>query len=432
MRMLRPFLRPLAAGLGLLPGQLPPSAPAGQDPAPAPPAAVCALDPLLAASAPATAPRALLDAIVARKHAGGPGTAPDCTALAAALGEADALVEFVQWHAQDGDRITAMILRQHGEPTRVELGDAAILHQALVTHLQLLARTQRPLDAASLRLATAAARRLSSLVLQPLEPLLVGCNRVHLAPDGDLLALPFDSLPASGGDTLLLETLDLRMLVCGSEILAPAATAGGGLLVIDGGSLELPEASREARTIASAWERAQRRGLSQRTGPQWAARRDDVRGQEFVHLAGAPHLLVAATGEAAPPAVSRPTAGPVDAALRRNSLAELDLTACRLIVISASEVPLESEAAPGATTGRWREALRRAGARSSLLSTWPLDGAATRELMTAFWRELLAGDDPALALRSAKLARLDANRAAHAQAMPGTWAGFQLFRHAGR
>jgi CHAT domain-containing protein len=66
------------------------------------------------------------------------------------------------------------------------------------------------------------------------------------------------------------------------------------------------------------------------------------------------------------------------------------------------------------------------------LPAWSIDGAAARELMTTFWRELILCDDPATALRRAKLARLEANRAAHAQALPGTWAGFWLCGHAGR
>lgn len=432
MRMLRPFLLPLAAGWGLLLAPVPPSGWTGQDPVATAPGDTRSLDQLLAATSPPTAPRVLLDAIVARKHTGSPDRKVDSSAIAAVLGETEALVEFVQWHAAAGERTTALILRPHREPQRVDLGDAMPLRQAIVTHLQLLARTQRPLDAASLRLADATSRRLGALVLQPLEPLLTGCSRVHMAPHGDLMALPFDSLPTSRTDTLLLESLDVRLLVCGSELLAPPPPAGHDLLVIDGGSFDLPESSREARTIAGLWERAQRGEVVQRSSAQLATLRDDLRGREFVHLAGVPRALTTLTPDERPETPSRPTAAAVDAALRRRIPAALELTDCRLLVVSSSETPLENEATPGATIGRWREALRRAGARSSLLAAWPLEGAATRELLTDFWRELLACDDPSLALRRAKLARLEANRAAHSQTMPGTWAGFQLLLHAAR
>ena len=431
MRMLRPCLLPLTACWGLLLAPVPSSRCTGQDPVASSSSDARSLDQLLAATSPATAPRVLLDAILARKHPGNQDRRADGSAIAAALGEAEALVEFVQWHAAAGERTTALVLRPHREPQRVDLGDATTLRQAIVTHLQLLARTQRPLDAASLRLANATSHRLGALVLQPLEPLLAGCSRVHFAPDGDLLALPFDSLPTSRTDTLLLESLDVRMLVCGSELVAPPSPAGRDLLVIDGGSFDLPESSREARTIATLWERAQRGQVLQRSSAQLATPRDDLHGWEFVHLAGVPRALTAETPDERPAPPSRPTAA-ADAALRRRVPTDLELTDCRLIVVSTTDTPLENEATPGATIGRWREVLRRAGARSSLLAAWPLEGAATRELLTGFWRELLADDDPCLALRRAKLARLEANRAAHSQTMPGTWAGFQLFTHAAR
>jgi CHAT domain-containing protein len=64
--------------------------------------------------------------------------------------------------------------------------------------------------------------------------------------------------------------------------------------------------------------------------------------------------------------------------------------------------------------------------RASISELWQSDDLAARELRERDWRRLLACDDPALALRQAKLAQLADTRRRHGDAMPGTWAAFLL------
>jgi len=63
-----------------------------------------------------------------------------------------------------------------------------------------------------------------------------------------------------------------------------------------------------------------------------------------------------------------------------------------------------------------------AGASSVAATLWPVDDAATRLLMTDFYRRVLSGSAPGDSLRSAKLSLLDSLPHAH----PYYWAAFVL------
>ena len=68
-------------------------------------------------------------------------------------------------------------------------------------------------------------------------------------------------------------------------------------------------------------------------------------------------------------------------------------------------------------------ALSAAGASSSVLSLWKVDSAATRQLMTWFYRDLRRGMPRAEALRQAGLHLLQGGTYTH----PFYWAAFTLW-----
>ena len=373
----------------------------------------------------------LLQARTAAPVAPAPRHDSTTTAIVKAMAPGDALVEFVQWHDDRADRCTAFVLRPDRPLARIELGLARELDQAVASHLHLLARSLRPLDDTSHRLAEFAALRLRTLLLVPLEPALVACQRIWFATDGTLARLPFDSLPTGNAGTFLLEAVDARHLQRGSELLAPLPTSGEGLLVIDGGAIDLPEASREARTIAQEWERAGRGPALVRRAAAAAPLTADLQGRAFVHFATPGRFLrtelyespsVATTA----PAVSTAALGHlVDAAIDIHEVQPLDLSHCRLVLVSIADSPV-GNTLPGDHLLSLHAVLRRAGAAAFVTVAWPTEERQARELMEEFWQGLLTNDEAGHALRQAKLAWLERNRRTLHQALPGTWASFRL------
>ena len=99
----------------------------------------------------------------------------------------------------------------------------------------------------------------------------------------------------------------------------------------------------------------------------------------------------------------RDSTGRVPGILTAEELAGVDLSNCNLAVLSACKTNVGIRSA-GAGVQSLQTALHAAGVRSSITSLWRVDDAATRKLMTSFyrylWRENLS---PVDALWRAKL-----------------------------
>lgn len=70
-------------------------------------------------------------------------------------------------------------------------------------------------------------------------------------------------------------------------------------------------------------------------------------------------------------------------------------------------------------------AFLRAGAHQVIAALWDVNDASTAQFMSEFYKQLNAGQDPAVALRSAKLAMLHSDSIYH---RPFYWAPFQLYK----
>ena len=85
-----------------------------------------------------------------------------------------------------------------------------------------------------------------------------------------------------------------------------------------------------------------------------------------------------------------------------SEMATLDLDGTALVVLSACESGI-GDAVNGEGIFGMRRALVLAGARSQVMSLWPVDDAATAEFMTGFYERYAQGDSASEALRQTKL-----------------------------
>ena len=97
----------------------------------------------------------------------------------------------------------------------------------------------------------------------------------------------------------------------------------------------------------------------------------------------------------------------------------LDLVGTQLVVLSACETGVGTVQNGEGVYGL-RRALLLAGAQSLVVSLWKVEDGATRDLMVAFYRHVLAGEGRAAALRKAQLEL----RSRPATRHPFFWAGF--------
>jgi CHAT domain-containing protein len=111
--------------------------------------------------------------------------------------------------------------------------------------------------------------------------------------------------------------------------------------------------------------------------------------------------------------------GEDDGILTALELAGLDLTGTQLLVLSACETGLGDVKRGEGVYGLRRAALL-AGAEAQLVSLWKVADEATRRLMEAYYRRLLAGEGRSEALRQVQLEMLRDPALAH----PYYWASF--------
>jgi CHAT domain-containing protein len=112
-----------------------------------------------------------------------------------------------------------------------------------------------------------------------------------------------------------------------------------------------------------------------------------------------------------------------DGILTAEELASLDLSEAQLVVLSACETASGKLQAGEGVLGL-RRALAIAGARTAVMSLWPVQDEATREWMVEFYRSRLSGGSTADSVRRAALAIKKARGHAGKDTHPFYWAAF--------
>jgi CHAT domain-containing protein/tetratricopeptide (TPR) repeat protein len=366
----------------------------------------------------------------------------------------------------------------------VDLGEAEPLREATDTFL----REIRSGAVADGGLRAARNDRLRTLLWEPLEPLLAGAATVFVAPDAFLARLPLGVLADAQGRYLVEDrifvyasdplglldglatapagrTPDPDVLVVGDVDYAARSTATPFVARADRAGFAwdwapLPGTARECEAVAGA---ARGGSVTVLRGP--TATEEQVKARagsaNFLHFAthgffeptGVPSLADAAQRRVAGEAGAMPAPGRVEPALEGHApdllsglvlaganrpqpdredgyltakeVGYLDLSGCELVVLSGCETGVGTSRGGEAMLGL-RRAFHTAGARTVIASLWKVGDQTTRELMTAFYRQLWGqGEAPAAALRAAQIEMLSRQRAA-GRVDPGAWGAFAL------
>ncbi len=267
-------------------------------------------------------------------------------------------------------------------------------------------------------LDTATAAALYDKLVAPLRPH-IRHHKVILVPHGVLHYLPFAALWNRQEGRFLVQDENFVFTLAPSanvlRFLAQKRSPNQGrALVLGNPDGSLTHAGAEAEAIASF------QGTEPLLGPEAteSAVRARAPGVDLLHLAAHglynPVSPLFSHVELAP-------GGDHDGHLQVHEIYDLDLTQTDLVVVSACESALGDHSRGDELIGLTR-AFLYAGSPAVVTSLWPVDDAATAELMGYFYRHLGQGAAAAEALRQAQLQVM----AKDGWGSPYYWAAFTL------
>jgi CHAT domain-containing protein/tetratricopeptide (TPR) repeat protein len=395
-------------------------------------------------------------------------TAATVEQVAAALGEGEVLVDFVvheetPWKPS-ASRVCAFVVTRAAGVRRVDLGAWSELEPWIAAHRELCAR--RTGTAAAGPLAESTAKSLRARVWDPLGPDVARARRVIVCPDAGLALLPFATLPGARPRTFLIEDVEMHVVSSAHELArsAPPVPAeklvavGGidygtsaeparGRAVANAGELppfgRLPGSAEEVEALAARLRGKAAECLLLGEKATEGALVASLRGATLVHLAthgffldlasrlgpspARPLLLDnASNGIALANANGRGLEPANDGILTADEATLLDLSSCRLVVVSACESGL-GKVMSGEHLLGLRRALHLAGAQRTLTALWRVDDKKTCRWMELFYEGLLGeGKAPSAAFLAAQRRYLEQSRAAGGDGEPGVFGAFIL------
>jgi CHAT domain-containing protein len=353
--------------------------------------------------------------------------------LQKSLPEGTALVDFLV----QGDSISAFIITKTSIQ-RVVLKAGKELDEELAAFLGdlSLGRTRPVINKDDV------SAKLRARIWEPLEEHLKGITRVLICPDGALCRLPFAALPGSDPKKYLLEELSLvivpvpqllpGLLNAEANKAAPQSLLAVGDVDFDGDPpppgagnrlnwKRLPHTKEEVEAIEALFVKQPGAKVKRLTGKETteAALEAELPKHRYVHLAThgffAPPKIVRQFKEGKAPVLPPELSSGIVCAGANNptlhnsgiltalQIAELDLSAVELVVLSADETGL-GELAGGEGVLGLQRAFQIAGARSTISSLFAIPDQATAELMKQMYaNRLVKGLAWAEALREAQL-----------------------------
>ncbi|MGH9743092.1 MAG: CHAT domain-containing protein [Candidatus Acidiferrum sp.] len=276
----------------------------------------------------------------------------------------------------------------------------------------------------------AAGEKLYATLVAPAQKLIEKNPRVIVLPDGSLYGLNFETLIVSGPkphfwieDATLTTASSLTLLTSASTRTAPK----GSSLLLVGNTLSpsadfpaLPEAAAEIQDIEKYFP-AQRREVlsgSQATPAAYL----NSKPEQFAYL----HFVTHGTASRARPLESAVILSKDkdegSYKLYARDIVKRHLSAYLVTISACTGAGTRAYSGEGLVGLSW--AFVRAGAHNVIAALWEVSDVSTPQLMDKLYEGLSHGEDPASALRAAKLSLLHSDSVFR---KPYYWAPFQLY-----
>lgn len=279
-----------------------------------------------------------------------------------------------------------------------------------------------------LETGNAAGKKLYEMLIEPAEKLIPKNSRVILLPDGDLNSLNFETLIVPGAkphywieDVTVLTGNSLALLAKTS----PAAPPKNASVLLMGDALQaspdfppLPQAGKEIGLVQGHFP-AERRSVL--TGAQATPSRFlSGRPEAYSYL----HFATHGTASTLRPLESAVILSPEGDSykLYARDIVEHPVHPYLVTISACNGAGMRTYAGEGLVGLAW--AFLRAGAHNVIGGLWEVSNASTPQLMDELYKGLQEGEDPATALRNAKLTLVHSTGNYH---RPFYWAPFQLY-----
>lgn len=271
-------------------------------------------------------------------------------------------------------------------------------------------------------------KKLYATLIQPAEKLIAKNSRVVILADGSLNTLNFETLIVSSPkphywiDDVTLQTANSLSLLSRTSLSAPPKSANlllvGDALAASPDFPPLPQAGKEVGLVENYFPADRRTVL---TGSQATASRFlDGKPGEFSYLHFATHGT-ASRNRPLESAVILSREGD-SYKLYARDIVQHPLKAYLVTISACNGAGMRTYAGEGLVGLSW--AFLRAGAHHVIAGLWEVSNASTPQLMDELYKGLNAGEDPATALRNAKLTLVHST---NNYRKPFYWAPFQLY-----
>jgi CHAT domain-containing protein len=385
--------------------------------------------------------------------------------VAGALPDGSTLVAFARVGGDARSGVTeasylGFVIDAGSTPRVVSLGPAREIETAIRRWRGQLRPESAMADATRYR---AAGEQLRELLWDPLGVEAARDRLLFIVPAGAIHLVNFSALPLRSG--VFVAEADVLVHYLSSErdvLTSPRRAASPQALVVGGADFEpvgaapdaaspsaercdplarldlppLPGSLREARRVASIFERGTQRAVAELTqeSATKAAFKEQAPGKTVVHVATHGFFVAdecsSGEGEIASPlrlsGLAFAAAGPdaADAILLAEEVAALELRAAQWVVLSGCDTGLGQIDVDEGILGL-RRAFHVAGAGTLIMSLWPVEDRSAQTFMTELYEARLnAAQSTSAAMRAAYREALKAARREHGEPHPLYWAPF--------